>query len=233
MKAPVIELVEVGRVYELGAERIAALRGVDLSVQAGELLAIVGPSGSGKSTLMNVIGALDTPTSGSYRIDGQAVAGLSDDALARVRNQKIGFVFQSFNLLPRQTALENVALPLRYAGLSRAERRARSERALRRVDLGERLSHTPEQLSGGQKQRVAIARALVTEPSILLADEPTGALDQATGKEIIELFLRLNREEGVTVVLVTHDPAVAAKTRRVVTLVDGRVVSDGPPKEAA
>ncbi len=230
---PVIELSGVSRVYELGAERIQALRGVDLVVQKGELLAIVGPSGSGKSTLMNVIGALDTPSAGTYRIDGQAVSGLSDDQLAQVRNQKIGFVFQSFNLLPRQSALDNVALPLRYAGYSRAERRAKSEKALRRVDLGERMDHTPEQLSGGQKQRVAIARALVTEPAILLADEPTGALDQATGKEIIELFLRLNREEGVTVVLVTHDPQVAARTRRVVILVDGRVVEDGPPKGAA
>ncbi|MBK6685534.1 MAG: ABC transporter ATP-binding protein [Deltaproteobacteria bacterium] len=225
-----IALSGVSRVYELGAERIQALRSVDLVVQKGELLAIIGPSGSGKSTLMNVIGALDTPSGGSYQIDGQAVSGLSDDQLAQVRNQKIGFVFQSFNLLPRQSALDNVALPLRYAGYSRAERRAKSERALRRVDLGDRLGHTPEQLSGGQKQRVAIARALVTEPAILLADEPTGALDQATGKEIIELFLRLNREEGVTVVLVTHDPQVAARTRRVVTLVDGRVVEDGPPK---
>jgi putative ABC transport system ATP-binding protein len=231
-EAPVIDLAGVSRTYELGAERILALKEVSLRVQKGELLAIVGPSGSGKSTLMNVIGGLDTPTAGSYRIDGQAVDGLDDDRLAQVRNQKIGFVFQSFNLLPRQTALENVGLPLRYAGLSASERKQRSRRALERVDLADRVGHTPEQLSGGQKQRVAIARALVTQPSILLADEPTGALDQATGKEIIQLFLKLNREEGVTVVLVTHDPSVAATTRRIVTLVDGRIVSDVPRGEA-
>ncbi|MFO0727375.1 MAG: ABC transporter ATP-binding protein [Myxococcota bacterium] len=209
----------------VGQEEILALRGVDLAIDAGESVAIVGPSGSGKSTLMNLIGCLDTPTSGSYVLDGAEVGKQTDDALADLRNKKIGFVFQSFNLLPRQTALENVALPLRYSGSTAKERKAASLEALRRVDLADRVSHRPEQLSGGQKQRVAIARALVTQPSILLADEPTGALDQKTGSEILRLFQRLN-DEGVTVILVTHDQGVAASTRRKVTIVDGRIVSD-------
>ena len=226
MSASVIELAGASRIYEMGAERIEALRGVDFTVRSGEYLAIVGPSGSGKSTLMNVIGCLDRPTAGRYLIDGIDVSGLDDDALADIRNTKIGFVFQSFNLLPRQTALDNVSLPLRYAGRSRAERRAAAEEALARVDLADRMDHRPDQLSGGQKQRVAIARALVTKPSLLLADEPTGALDQKTGNEITALFSRLNLEEGVTVLIVTHDPEVAKKTRRTITIVDGSIVSD-------
>ena len=222
---PVIELVGASRVYELGAERVHALRGVDLRIERGEMVAVIGPSGSGKSTLMNVIGCLDTPSSGAYRLDGQDIFGLDDSALADLRNRKIGFVFQSFNLLPRQTALDNVALPLRYGGYSIRDRKQLSARALERVDLADRMEHRPDQLSGGQKQRVAIARALVTSPALVLADEPTGALDQKTGKEIIGLFSRLN-EEDVTVVLVTHDPQVAASARRVITIVDGRIVSD-------
>jgi putative ABC transport system ATP-binding protein len=222
----VIALENASRVYEMGAERIEALNGVDLEIEAGEYVAIVGPSGSGKSTLMNVIGCLDKPTSGKYAIDGIDVAALDDDALADLRNKKIGFVFQSFNLLPRQTAIDNVSLPLRYAGHPRGERRRLAEAALARVDLADRLMHRPDQLSGGQKQRVAIARALVTSPALLLADEPTGALDQKTGHEIISLFTRLNEEEGVTVLIVTHDPQVAARTRRTITIVDGTIASD-------
>ncbi len=225
MTEPVIRMQGLGRLYQLGAEQIWALRNLDLVVQQGELLAIVGPSGSGKSTLMNLLGCLDRPTEGTYAIDGLLASAMNDDQLADLRNKKIGFVFQSFNLLPRQTAMDNVALPLRYSGVSVTERKARSQEALVRVELGDRMSHRPDQLSGGQKQRVAIARALVTKPSLLLADEPTGALDQRTGQEIIRLFWRLN-QEGVTVILVTHDPQVAASARRVVTLVDGHVVSD-------
>ena len=229
---PVIELRAVTRVYEVGDERVHALRGVDLEIGRGELVAIMGPSGSGKSTLMNLIGCLDVPSGGDYLLDGVAVRGLGDDALAELRNRKIGFVFQSFNLLPRQSALENVGLPLRYAGLSARARRAQSAEALARVELSDRVSHRPDQLSGGQKQRVAIARALVTAPALLLADEPTGALDQKTGKEIIALFRRLH-QEGVTVVIVTHDPQVAAATDRTITLVDGRVVGDTSGGRAA
>ncbi len=225
MNPPVIELVGASRVYELGAERVHALKEVNLRIDQGELVAVVGPSGSGKSTLMNVIGCLDTPTAGRYRLDGEDVSGMDDTALADLRNRKIGFVFQSFNLLPRQTALDNVALPLRYGGFGLRERKRLSAAALARVDLADRVGHRPDQLSGGQKQRVAVARALVTSPALILADEPTGALDQKTGREIIGLFQRLN-QESVTVVLVTHDPQVAAAARRVITIVDGEIVSD-------
>lgn len=221
----VIDIRGVTKRFMVGTEEILALRGVDLAIESGESVAIVGPSGSGKSTLMNLIGCLDTPTSGQYALDGTEVSSLNDDALADLRNKKIGFVFQSFNLLPRQTALENVALPLRYSGFSSKERKRAGLEALARVDLADRVNHRPEQLSGGQKQRVAIARALVTKPSLLLADEPTGALDQKTGAEILRLFQRLN-DEGVTVILVTHDQGVAASTRRKVTIVDGRIVTD-------
>ncbi len=230
---PVIHLEDATRTYALGAEPVHALRGVDLEIAPGELVAIIGPSGSGKSTLMNVIGCLDTPTSGRYRLDGVDVKALDDSALADLRNKKIGFVFQSFNLLPRQIALENVALPLRYGGYSFRERREASRRALERVDLLDRVDHRPEQLSGGQKQRVAIARALVTNPAIILADEPTGSLDQKTGRDILELFRRLNEEEQVTVVIVTHDPQIAAATRRIITIVDGRIVKDEPNEPGA
>ena len=221
----VIDIRGVTKRFMVGSEEILALRGVDLAIEGGESVAIVGPSGSGKSTLMNLIGCLDTPTSGHYAFDGTEVSTLDDDALADLRNKKIGFVFQSFNLLPRQTALENVALPLRYSGFSSKERKQAGLEALARVDLADRVNHRPEQLSGGQKQRVAIARALVTKPSLLLADEPTGALDQKTGAEILRLFQRLN-DEGVTVILVTHDQGVAASTRRKVTIVDGLIVTD-------
>ena len=201
------------------------LKDISLSFFPGAKIGVLGLNGSGKSTLMNLIGCLDTPTEGSYRLGGTDVLGLDDDALARLRNRHIGFVFQSFNLLPRQTARENVALPLRYTGAGSAERTRRAEEALRRVELEDRMLHRPDQLSGGQKQRVAIARALVTEPSLLLADEPTGSLDQSTGREILSLFKRLNAE-GVTVVIVTHDPAIAQETDRQVHIVDGRIVTD-------
>src|SRR4051812_38763546 len=185
---PVIDIVDLEREFQLGNTLVRALRGVSVRVEPGEYVAIVGPSGSGKTTLMNLIGCLDTPTRGSYRLDGEEVSALDDDALSDVRNRKIGFVFQTFNLLPRATALDNVALPLLYAGVSRGERRVAARQALERVHMGERTDHRPDQLSGGQRQRVAIARALVTAPTMLLADEPTGNLDQSTGQEIVKLF---------------------------------------------
>jgi putative ABC transport system ATP-binding protein len=221
-----IDLANISKVYQMGANAVTALRDVQMKVEAGASLAIVGPSGSGKSTLMNIIGCLDTPSSGTYRLDGSLVSGMRDDELATVRNRKIGFVFQTFNLLPRQSALENVSLPLIYAGLGRKERREHAMEALRRVDLVDRAHHRPAELSGGQRQRVAIARALVNHPSILLADEPTGNLDQKSGREIISLFRRLNEQEGVTLVLVTHDREIAQSARRQVEIIDGAVVSD-------
>ncbi len=225
MSAAVIDVRGLERDFQMGDSTVRALRGVSLRVEAGEYVAIIGPSGSGKTTLMNIIGCLDTPTAGSYFLDGEEVSQLDDDSLSHVRNEKIGFVFQTFNLLARTTALDNVALPLVYAQATRSERRDAAKRALERVELAERLDHRPDQLSGGQRQRVAIARALVNDPKLLLADEPTGALDQRTGSEIIKLFEQLNRE-GVTIVLVTHDPEVAKRTRRQVRIVDGSIVSD-------
>jgi putative ABC transport system ATP-binding protein len=204
---------------------VQALRGVDLEIRRNEYVAIMGPSGSGKSTLMNVIGCLDTPTGGEYWLSGQEVSRMGDDALARVRNREIGFVFQTFNLLPRATALHNVELPLVYAGTSARERRARAEEALARVGLGDRMHHRPNELSGGQRQRVAIARALVNRPAILLADEPTGNLDSSTSDEIMRVFEDLHRD-GQTLVMVTHEPDIAAHAARVVVLRDGRVESD-------
>jgi putative ABC transport system ATP-binding protein len=213
------------RDYDMGGEVVHALRGVDLAVRRNEYVAIMGPSGSGKSTLMNLIGCLDTPSSGEYWLNGQMVSTMSDDQLARVRNKEIGFVFQTFNLLPRATALHNVELPLVYAGVSSAERKRRASQALERVQLGDRMTHRPNELSGGQRQRVAIARALVNEPSILLADEPTGNLDSQTSAEIMNVFEGL-AAHGQTVIMVTHEADIAAHARRVVVLRDGVIASD-------
>ena len=213
------------REYVMGAEVVHALRGVDIQIKKNEYVACMGPSGSGKSTLMNLIGCLDTPTAGEYWLNGQKVSDLTDDQLARIRNKEIGFVFQTFNLLPRADALHNVELPLIYAGLAAKERRERAARALQRVGLGDRMDHRPNELSGGQRQRVAIARALVNDPSILLADEPTGNLDSATGNEIMGLFEELH-DAGQTIVLVTHEHDIAAHARRQIHLLDGKIERD-------
>ena len=223
---PVIELSAISKHYEMGQQLIKAVDNLDLSLDYNEYVVFIGSSGSGKSTLMNIIGCLDTPTSGRYVLNGHDVSGLDDNELADVRNQEIGFIFQNFNLLPRASALKNVMQPLIYRGLSLAERKAEAERVLARVGLADRSDHLPNQLSGGQRQRVAIARALVTRPSILLADEPTGNLDTKTGGEILAIFDRLVAERGVTLILVTHDPAVAARAARVVRLSDGAIVGD-------
>ena len=215
----------IKREYDMGGEIVRALRGVDLAIQRNEYVAIMGPSGSGKSTLMNVIGCLDTPNAGEYWLNGTQVSKMSDDELARVRNKEIGFVFQTFNLLPRATALHNVELPLVYAGVGSDERKRRAKEALERVQLGSRMDHRPNELSGGQRQRVAIARALVNNPSILLADEPTGNLDSNTSEEIMRVFEGL-AEQGQTVIMVTHEPDIAAHARRIVVLRDGLVSSD-------
>jgi len=219
------------RDYDMGGEVVRALRGVDLQIKKNEFVAIMGPSGSGKSTLMNLIGCLDTPSAGEYWLNGQKVSDLSDDALARIRNKEIGFVFQTFNLLPRASALHNVELPLIYAGLSAKERRERAESALDHVGLRDRMEHKPSELSGGQRQRVAIARALVNSPSILLADEPTGNLDSATGDEIMRLFEELHHS-GQTIVLVTHEQDIAAHAFRRILLRDGLVARDEPTGRA-
>jgi putative ABC transport system ATP-binding protein len=213
------------RNYDMGGEVVHALRGIDVQIKKNEFVAIMGPSGSGKSTLMNLIGCLDTPTAGEYWLNGQKVSALSDDALARIRNKEIGFVFQTFNLLPRASALHNVELPLVYAGVGAKERRERAARALEHVGLGDRMEHRPNELSGGQRQRVAIARALVNQPSILLADEPTGNLDSATGEEIMRLFEELHRS-GQTIILVTHEQDIAAHALRQIVLRDGLVARD-------
>jgi putative ABC transport system ATP-binding protein len=228
----VIRIHDLTREYRMGSERILALRGVTLEIRRNEYLAIMGPSGSGKSTMMNVLGCLDTPTAGEYWLNGEEVSRLTDDALARVRNREIGFVFQTFNLLPRATALHNVELPLVYAGVRARERRERAAAAMERVGLADRMDHRPNELSGGQRQRVAIARALVNQPSILLADEPTGNLDSVTSDEIMEVFASLHAA-GQTVIMVTHEPDIAARAQRVVVLRDGRVESDRVNREAA
>jgi putative ABC transport system ATP-binding protein len=227
-----IELDHISKVYDLGLSQVPALRDIHFSIEAGEFVAIVGQSGSGKSTLMNILGCLDVPTGGRYRLAGRDVSELEDDELADVRNLEIGFVFQSFQLLPRASALENVELPLIYRGIGKKERRERAIEALERVQLAERMKHKPTELSGGQRQRVAIARALVTQPSLLLADEPTGNLDSRTGEEIVHLFLDLHRK-GNTIVLVTHEPKLAARCPRAVRIVDGLVIADGPGREVA
>jgi putative ABC transport system ATP-binding protein len=229
----VIQLRDLKREYVMGSETIRALWGVSLEIRRNEYVAIMGPSGSGKSTLMNLVGCLDTPSGGEYWLNGQEVSRLSDDALARVRNREIGFVFQTFNLLPRATALQNVELPMVYAGATNRERRERAVEALRRVGLADRMDHRPNELSGGQRQRVAIARALVNRPSILLADEPTGNLDSATSEDIMRVFGQL-QAQGQTVILVTHEADIAAHAHRVVTLRDGHIESDrAQTREAA
>ncbi|EOX3350278.1 ABC transporter ATP-binding protein [Vibrio cholerae] len=225
--APLVELQQICKHYASGQNVVKALDGVDLTIRHGEFLAILGPSGSGKSTLMNVLGCLDKPTAGRYQLDGHPVDSLSTQQLAAIRNQKIGFVFQSFNLLEYASALDNVALPLVYAGVKAKDRRRRATELLTRVGLADRLDHKPNQLSGGQKQRVAIARALINQPQILLADEPTGALDSKSGAEIEALFNELHHE-GRTIIVVTHDNELAKRTKRIVTIRDGQVVSDEP-----
>ncbi len=220
-----IETQDLWKTYTLGSEEIHALRGVSVAIESGEYVAIMGPSGSGKSTLMNLIGCLDTPSKGSYLLNGKQVSEMNDNELARIRNQEIGFVFQTFNLLPRASALHNVELPLVYAGVQARERSQRARQALERVELGDRINHKPNELSGGQRQRVAIARALVNNPSILLADEPTGNLDSKTGAEIMSLFARLH-EAGNTIIVVTHEPDIAALAKRAIYIRDGQVEKD-------
>jgi putative ABC transport system ATP-binding protein len=224
----VVKAVNLTKTYQMGEVEVQALQGASLQVQRGEFLAIMGPSGSGKSTLMNILGCLDRPTSGQYDLEGVDVAQLDDNKLSQIRGQRIGFVFQSYNLLPRTSALSNVELPLTYRGMERRERRHRSVAVLEQVGLGDRLHHKPNELSGGQQQRVAIARALVTQPAILMADEPTGNLDSKSSMELIAFFQRLNEEQGITIILITHEPELAEHTRRVVRLADGLIVEDQP-----
>ncbi len=230
-EAPLIEVRNITKVYGEGPSAVEALRGVSLSIFSGEFVAIMGPSGSGKSTLMHLLGCLDRPTSGSYRLAGQEVSGLTRDQLAAIRSRQIGFVFQSFNLLSRTSALENAELPMLYAGLSREERDRRAREILLKVGLGARLDHRPNELSGGQQQRVAIARAMVNGAPLLMADEPTGNLDSASSVEIMTLFRELNQEAGITVVLVTHATDVAAWSERIVTFRDGLIIDDRPSRE--
>lgn len=221
----VIDASGLTKVYRMGEMEVHALRGANVKIRRGEVVSIMGPSGSGKSTLMNILGCLDHPTSGQYILDGENVSNLTSDQLAGIRNRKVGFVFQSFNLLPRATALSNVELPMRYAGVSRG-RFQQAREALDAVGLSDRVNHRPTELSGGQQQRVAIARALVNDPAIIMADEPTGNLDSKSGKEIMELLLGLNRDRGTTVIIVTHDKDIADQTQRIISLYDGLVVED-------
>ncbi len=222
-----IDMKDLEKTYVVGEEKVRALRGVSFSIEKGEYVGIMGPSGSGKSTLMNLIGCLDTPTSGTYLLNGLPVQAMTDDELAKVRNREIGFVFQTFNLLPRTNALQQVELPLVYAGIPRKERRERAEKALAHVGLEDRAHHNPNELSGGQRQRVAIARALVTRPDLLLADEPTGNLDSETGEEIMRLFSELN-DQGNTIIVVTHEEDIASRMRRIIRIRDGRISEDIP-----
>jgi putative ABC transport system ATP-binding protein len=218
----IVDANDITKVYTMGDVQVHALRGLSIQIKSGEIIAVMGPSGSGKSTLMNILGCLDRPTSGEYYLDGESVADLGDDMLADIRNRKVGFVFQSFNLLPRATALANVELPLRYARNGK-NRRKRAKAALESVGLADRITHRSNELSGGEQQRVAIARALVNEPSIVMADEPTGNLDTQSGDEVMEILLQLNKERGTTLIIVTHDPEIAAYTQRVVYIRDGMV----------
>jgi putative ABC transport system ATP-binding protein len=225
MSGVVIQAERLTKVYKMGDIEVHALRGLSLEIKRGEVVAIVGPSGSGKSTLMNILGCLDHPSDGSYLLDGEQVADLRDDQLASIRNRKVGFIFQSFNLLPRATALANVELPLRYAGKV-AARKDKARAALQAVGLGDRMTHKPTELSGGQQQRVAIARALVNNPAIIMADEPTGNLDSKVGQEIMDLLMTLNRDKGTTLIIVTHDPKIAAQAQRIIRVRDGVVAAE-------
>ncbi|PKN86688.1 MAG: macrolide ABC transporter ATP-binding protein [Chloroflexi bacterium HGW-Chloroflexi-8] len=221
----VIETHNLTKIYQMGNIEVRALDGIDIQIERGSVISIMGPSGSGKSTLMNLLGCLDRPTGGDYILDGIHVGKMKDDELADVRNRKVGFVFQSFNLLPRQTSMANVELPMRYAGIIKG-RREKAAQALQAVGLADRMTHKPTELSGGQQQRVAIARALVNDPAIIMADEPTGNLDSKSGKEIMELILNLNKTKGTTIIIVTHDPVVAEQTQRIIRLIDGKVLAE-------
>ena len=228
MAETVVRLENVVKTYSMGESEVHALRGISFQIEQGEFLSIMGPSGSGKSTCMNMIGCLDRPTSGIVEINGKETAKMTEKELAVLRNQTVGFVFQQYHLIPSMNVLENVMLPLKYAHVEKAERVERAEEALEAVGLGERIKHRPHELSGGQKQRVAIARAMITRPKILLADEPTGALDSITGKQVMELFNRINQEQGTTIIIVTHDPRIGESTKRCIRILDGQLVQEGP-----
>jgi putative ABC transport system ATP-binding protein len=227
-----IEMKNVTKMYEMGSQVVHALRGVDLNIAEGEFVAIMGPSGSGKSTLMNMLGCLDSPSGGVYKLDGIDVSDMSSDDRSRVRNKRIGFVFQQFNLLPRTPAIKQVALPLMYSGINRGERLTKARAALELVNLGDRMDHRPDELSGGQQQRVAIARALANDPAIILADEPTGALDTQTGEEILGIFEKLNRENGITIIMITHDPEIAQHATRTIWIRDGLIQETHDERQA-